>query len=974
VLCRSCKMRNRLCNINTDNIEGCMQQAKRAKIFFCLPLVAMLLAAIPARAQTPEAAEINSLVREVDALYAQGHYSDASERTERIVKAAERLLGRDDTFTLTAVNNLAELYREQGRYSEAEPLYRRALGSMERIFGNEHRNVLAIISNIAGLFQDQGRLEEAEPLYRRVLEARERTLGRDHPETLISLDNLGALYLGQRRYDEAEPLFRLWLETSQRVLGAEARDTLLSLNNLAALYQKQRRYDQAEPLYKRSLEARERTLGKEHPDTQTSLNNLAKLYEAQGRYSEAEPLYLMALRSLEQVLDKGHPRTVATIGNLGIVHFSQRDWAGAANFWGKGTAAVIERTRRGALAGGLTGRTESEAEQWNWQFWGLAKAVFRQTIGSRASERASASRAMFQTAQWAHGSVVAQSLAKMAAHSAAGTPALSALARERQDLVVEWQKRDGARNLALGETLVRRNARAEAENLARLSAIESRIAEIDKKLTAEFPDYAALVYPLPLSVEQVQSQLSPNEVLILFLDTDDRFTPTPEETFIWTVTKTEVRWLRSDLGTAALTRDVQALRCGLNEEEWGTATQARRCADLLGLNEIPDPSRPLPFNLDKAHALYQGLFGQAEDLIKGKRLIIVPSGPLTSVPFNVLVTQKPRAALPDTFEGYRRVAWLGRSNAIVTLPAVSSLKALRLRGSGGPKAAGDYAGYGDPLLAGDGASCKSSKAPDICPAVALAQQRIARISNPRATVRGRGGRRSANATTDEVFAKGMTADSVLQQVRSLCPLPDTAYEIQCVAEHFKGKSRLIRLEGEAREADIKALSASGKLANYGVLHFATHGLLSGDVERMAQRRGEPALVLTPPERPADVDDDGLLTASEVAALKLNADWVVLSACNTAAGDKVGAEALSGLARAFFYAGARALLVSHWPVYSDAAVRLTTRAFAELQIRPNGGRAEALQRAMSDLMDDRSQNDNAHPAVWAPFVVVGEGGR
>ena len=227
---------------------------------------------------------------------------------------------------------------------------------------------------------------------------------------------------------------------------------------------------------------------------------------------------------------------------------------------------------------------------------------------------------------------------------------------------------------------------------------------------------------------------------------------------------------------------------------------------------------------------------------------------------------------------------------------------------------------------------------------------------------------------DEVFAKGAGAEAVLAQVRSLCPLPDTAYEIKCVADSFKAKTPLIRLEAEAKESDIKALSASGKLATYGVLHFATHGLLSGDVERMAKRQGEPALVLTPPDKPADADDDGLLTASEVAALKLNADWVVLSACNTAAGDKVGAQALSGLARAFFYAGARALLVSHWPVYSDAAVRLTTRAFAELERHPNEGRAEALQYAMTTLMDDRSEDDNAHPAVWAPFVVVGEGGR
>jgi len=151
-------------------------------------------------------------------------------------------------------------------------------------------------------------------------------------------------------------------------------------------------------------------------------------------------------------------------------------------------------------------------------------------------------------------------------------------------------------------------------------------------------------------------------------------------------------------------------------------------------------------------------------------------------------------------------------------------------------------------------------------------------------------------------------------------------------------------------------------------------LLAGDVEMMTKRQGEPALVMTPPDNPQDKDDDGLLTASEVAELKLNADWVVMSACNTAASDRLGAKALSGLARAFFYAGARALLVSHWPVYSDAAVRLTTAAFTQLDRNPRAGRAEALHRAMIELMDDTSQEDNAHPAVWAPFVVVGEGAR
>ena len=138
-------------------------------------------------------------------------------------------------------------------------------------------------------------------------------------------------------------------------------------------------------------------------------------------------------------------------------------------------------------------------------------------------------------------------------------------------------------------------------------------------------------------------------------------------------------------------------------------------------------------------------------------------------------------------------------------------------------------------------------------------------------------------------------------------------------------------------------------------------------------RAEPALALTLPQIPSE-QDDGLLTASEVAALNLNADWVILSACNTAAGAKPGAEPLSGLARSFFYAGAKTLLVSHWPVESDAAVRLVTEAIRTLEQDRTLTPAEALRRAMVALLDDRSKADNAHPGIWAPFVIVGTTAR
>src|SRR5437899_9420949 len=115
-------------------------------------------------------------------------------------------------------------------------------------------------------------------------------------------------------------------------------------------------------------------------------------------------------------------------------------------------------------------------------------------------------------------------------------------------------------------------------------------------------------------------------------------------------------------------------------------------------------------------------------------------------------------------------------------------------------------------------------------------------------------------------------------------------------------------QGRANKGARRHRLFAPPLADYGIVYFATHGLVAGDVKGLA----ELSLVLSIPKQPTEFDD-GLLTASEVAQLKLNADWVVLSACNTIAGDKPGAEALSGLARSFFYAGARALLVSHWAV-------------------------------------------------------------
>jgi CHAT domain-containing protein len=213
--------------------------------------------------------------------------------------------------------------------------------------------------------------------------------------------------------------------------------------------------------------------------------------------------------------------------------------------------------------------------------------------------------------------------------------------------------------------------------------------------------------------------------------------------------------------------------------------------------------------------------------------------------------------------------------------------------------------------------------------------------------------------------RGVIADTTALG-KALPPLPETADELRAVGKILGAGSEDIKLGEAATVTDVK----HERLNDYRVVYFATHALVAGEVEKFAKVKAEPALVLSIPATPSE-EDNGLLTASDVAMLKLKADFVVLSACNTAAGDKPGAEALSGLARAFFYAGAKSLVVSHWEVDSEATVALMNGLFSALKANPRLSHAEALRLSMLGMITNSSKPEWAQPEFWAPFVVVGE---
>ncbi len=442
-----------------------------------------------------------------------------------------------------------------------------------------------------------------------------------------------------------------------------------------------------------------------------------------------------------------------------------------------------------------------------------------------------------------------------------------------------------------------------------IDALGAALVALDRRIADAFPDFHRLTQPTPMSISEVQQTLAEDEGLLVV------FTGT-RDSFVWAITPQKVSWHRVGLPSVSIADNVTAIRASL--------IQANLSRSAAALDDETPSARIAPFERLWAYLLYRELLLPHEATLQGVRhLYSVVDGPLTGLPLSLLVTDEQLRGDDADPEALRKTGWLFQRHALTTLPTVESLRLVAAaRAAQNDTAELAFLGFGDPDFAGVMAPGEASL----------------------------------------YRAGGANLDSI----RALARLPGTRREVRALAEILGPEQSRLFLGAQASEHNLRQnLQHSAR-----VIAFATHGLLSGELRGLA----EPALVLSPPEV-AEPDNDGLLTASEIAELPLEADWILLSACNTAGSDGTpDGEGLSGLARAFLFAGARTILVSHWPVRDDAAARLTTETFRYLA--EGGGtrrKAEALQSAMQDMLNDTDDDSLSHPAAWAPFVIVGDGG-
>jgi CHAT domain-containing protein len=831
------------------------------------------------------------------------------------------------------------LYEARGQYREAEEQYRIAgelsLKFLRALTGQASAAFLSnqetardnLIASVGRTKARQGRFAEGEADVRQALLNRLSLVGKYNLTTTRTIPYLSAILVEEGRYADAEKLTRAAIEIYLSI-GA-SKDSLAFASNLSELgtiLGLQGHWDEAAKVYG-DLEQQISNWEKARQDD--LLLNPSRVYALYrvGRLASGLTEATALVARLKDRVGEGHFDYAVAQGMLGV---------GLAGTGRNSEAVDLFHAAVPVIASGLTASVEEDtsgvAARDNY-----ARIVVESYISvlartaAKTGQYATDVRAdALQLADLIRGQSVQNAIADSAARASASNPELAGLVRQEQDL----QKQIGAQLDALNNALAlppqERDDDALHSARHQIDQLRGQRAAARAKIQNLFPTYSDLIHPKPSSTSDIRKVLTADEALIsIYLGQD--------ESFVWAVPMTgEVAFAAVPVTRIEIERKVRRLREALEPS-------------AAMISDIP------AFDVALGYELYNVLLKPIEGVWgKAQHLIVVTNGALGLLPLSLLPTGLAEIDTNDDplFSSYRAVPWLARKYAVTTVPSSAALRTLRELPLG-KLGRGELIGFGDPFFSTEQA------------AEAAAESTIKVADTKTATTRGMPLKRRSSPKLEGIEGA---------ELAMLPRLPDTADELKSIAIALHADpSKVLKLGKYANEDAVKTMDLSATK----VLAFATHGLVPGELNGLTQ----PALALSAPAV-AGISGDGLLTMDEILALKLDADWVVLSACNTGAGVGAGAEAASGLGRAFFYAGTRAVLVTNWSVHSQSARELVTDLFKRQADDPKLARGEALRQAMMALVDGpgyqgadgKSEFTYAHPLFWAPYSIIGDGGR
>ncbi|MAY20046.1 MAG: hypothetical protein CL955_05460 [Erythrobacteraceae bacterium] len=888
-------------------------------------------------ASTEDRADATSLLG--TALFAGQNYQESADEFAQAAQLWAQIPGREDKQA-EVLNNRGVLLRALKRLPEAEASLQEALAIRLALYGPEHEDVASSTYSLANVFFSQGRFEDALPLMREAARQRE-LLTPDQPQIVVqAILGLGSVLDDSGRDTEALVEMRRAEKLARETLGTDHQSYGTVMHNIGLLLTDMGMHQQATAAIRQAVEVRRNTNGENSPWTASSVSSLATNLQSGGFTEEAMVLHAQALEVMLDNRDVVGPETIARVyAEMARAQASEGDWDSFYQFVERGIEEVD------------AGLDETHLMRSNLH---LLKAT-----GLEAQERFD--EALVIAERW----VPIQVETLIPSHRTRLASELL-LARLRQATGAQeddyWPAADSAierlesslTDLSRGES--ERVGEARANRQAAISYLQMALASADDEKAiraAQLVNISNLSLGREASSAEAREMTEPERLHARLIETsrletglnqrrkvaieagaDDRLTDLDAEIISLAAERALLAerlkrdhpdWLAHARPAPIALAD---LRAGLRGDEslilfvegeptsWAlhvspdgavvsrSFSSREAFASVAKLRAAVDGETAQTFPLQESARLYDAIFGDMPTLPKA--ISVYGGVQLASLPLSILTAGEYVGPLADA-------PWLIRYSSIRTLGNLAMLDAANA--SRAELEGNSFAGIGGVVPQGGIASDQSVAA---------------------------------------LFRNGRPDP---ESVNALSYLPNAILELEQIANALNSEDRLMLVGAGVSETAFK----TADLSDRNLIAFATHGLTAGRVDGV----WEPSLLLGQPSD--DPSEDGLLGASEIARLELSADWIILSACDTATGASADAPPFSGLATAFSQAGAKSLLLAHWPVRDDAVAFVTT---GTVRHAAQGlDRAEALRRAQLELMRSPALPDSASPAIWAPLILI-----
>lgn len=938
-----------------------------------------------------------------------GRFADAAQPAERSL-ALRRQYAPGHPDTAASLQILGDLRFIAGDPAGALEIWSAARDIAERGLGADHVAVAELLNRLGLAEASVGRLARARALREQALEIGERWLAPCHPQSAVLVGDLALSFQDEGQYSEARRLYRkasATLDECARTIGAlpdpdSRATTALNEATVATLMGD---WADAERLYRTAVDLWSKALGPNHPFVARGLDGLADVAAAQGRFDLSRGLYQQVLAMRRETLGPVHPQVAWTLTSLAAVTWKAGEPARALRFADE-AAAVFDRAGAGdepdrlAQALELRGLLEARSGRFREGRANLERALReRSRIFGAAHPLIAATQVSIAEVDFAAGRTDTALVAaldaerdgrahllftarylpeRVAVSYAARRPrgldlALSAALIEpsRHDDVLDALIR--SRGLILDELAARAHAlrvagpeasaAAQRAQQARQRFANLLVRSLDEPVARALMDEARREKE---EAERALAEVSASEraeMARASLGLDDVRRALPAGSALVSYVQFTITARGSAQGTPSSKTPALAafvVRAGLTDATLVPLGTVAEIEPRVSAFRVEAGGTRLLSGTDHQAALRE--YRRAGDVLRqtiwdplashlrgATRIFVVPDGSIGLVPLAALPTGDASYVLED----WPTISYLSAERDLGAMTTPVPAGARGILALGGPA-------FGDVAPAAESVPPLRSSAESVAPRAAM--------------------RAAANCAS----LMGLQFE----------PLPGTLAEVQEISRLWEARRKTeparLLVGAEARETTLKQSAHE-----YRVLHLATHGFFLSDTCRPAAAAGtrgvgglagaqsRPAenplllsgLALSGANRRAAAgadEDDGILTAEEVAGLDLSGvEWAVLSACDTGVGEITVGEGVSGLRRAFQIAGARSVIMSLWSV-EDRSTRAWMRALYEGRFARTRSTADAAHEASRTVLRDRrSQGLSTHPFYWAAFVAAGD---